>query len=193
LLREPLLREPLLQHVSSYLLLLLLQEVQRPLLAAKIEAASARKGVGLVKVRCRQRCCLRLRLCFAASTWLGAALVSAAEFCMQRQVIFFCCLLRSAASAGFHVAVLLPCPSQVFGRRSGFIALQASLASEGVDICLIPEERFELDGPCGVLAYLKDLLERNGHAVICVAEGAGQDLMHPGGQDMSECALRMYF
>jgi hypothetical protein len=34
------------------LLLLLLQEVQRPLLAAKIEAASARKGVGLVKVRC---------------------------------------------------------------------------------------------------------------------------------------------
>jgi 6-phosphofructokinase 1 len=46
--------------------------------------------------------------------------------------------------------------------------------------CCTSEERFELDGPCGVLTYLKGLLERNGHAVICVAEGAGQDLMHPG-------------
>jgi hypothetical protein len=36
------------------LLLLLPQEVQRPLLAAKIEAASARNGVGLVKVRPQQ-------------------------------------------------------------------------------------------------------------------------------------------
>jgi 6-phosphofructokinase 1 len=46
--------------------------------------------------------------------------------------------------------------------------------------CCTAEERFELDGQCGVLTYLKGLLERNGHAVICVAEGAGQDLMHPG-------------
>jgi hypothetical protein len=81
-----LLSEPPSQRVSAnlllLLLLLLLQEVQRPLLAAKIEAASARKGVGLVKVRCRQRCCLCLRLCFATSTWVGillAALVLAAE------------------------------------------------------------------------------------------------------------------
>jgi hypothetical protein len=42
------------------------------------------------------------------------------------------------------------------------------------------EEPFELDGPCGVLAYLQNLLDERGHAVICVSEGAGQNLMYPG-------------
>jgi 6-phosphofructokinase len=137
---------------------------------------------------------------------------------------------------------------QVFGRRAGFIAVQASLASGIVDICLIPgkascsfcslapavqhsasqcshggdnihrfesspllccavlccvlchavplcaacravschavlcgaEESFELEGPSGVLAYLQKLLDERGHAVICVSEGAGQNLMYPG-------------
>jgi 6-phosphofructokinase 1 len=45
---------------------------------------------------------------------------------------------------------------------------------------VVAEERFELHGQNGVLTYLKGLLERNSHAVICVAEGAGQELMHPG-------------
>lgn len=44
-------------------------------------------------------------------------------------------------------------------------------------MCLIPEVRFQLDGPCGLLAYLEQLLESQGHAVVCVAEGAGQDLI----------------
>ncbi|KAH6760125.1 phosphofructokinase 5, partial [Perilla frutescens var. frutescens] len=64
---------------------------------------------------------------------------------------------------------------KLMGRSSGFIAMQASLASGQIDICLIPEVPFNLHGPHGVLNHLKYLLERKGSAVVCVAEGAGQD------------------
>eukprot|EP00775_Hariotina_reticulata_P013373 gene13373-13500_t len=86
------------------------QEVNRPLLAAKVEAASARKGVGLVK---------------------------------------------------------------------------SSLSSGVVDVCLIPEEPFELDGPAGVLNYVRKIIEQKGHCVVCVAEGAGQDLLYPPGETIA--------
>ena len=43
-----------------------------------------------------------------------------------------------------------------------------------VDAVLIPEVPFTLDGPSGLLAYLEHVLEAKGHAVVCVAEGAGQ-------------------
>ncbi|KAG2487968.1 hypothetical protein HYH03_013408 [Edaphochlamys debaryana] len=125
------------------------QELQRPLLAAKIEASSTRGCIGLVKVT---------------------------------------------------------------GRHSGFLAMQASIASGVVDVCLIPEAwgslatswvalppspspshtmlfctsplsplspmvSFTMDGPHGLLAYLGAVIDRKGHAVVCVAEGAGQDLI----------------
>ena len=90
------------------------EEAQRALLAAKVEASSARNGVGLVKL---------------------------------------------------------------MGRQSGFIAMQASMASGVVDVVLIPEVPFKLDGPTGLLAYLERVLEEKGHAVVCVAEGAGQDIL----------------
>lgn len=48
------------------------------------------------------------------------------------------------------------------------------MASGVVDICLIPEVKFELNGPNGMLAYLETVLNRKGHAVICMAEGAAQ-------------------
>ena len=67
---------------------------------------------------------------------------------------------------------------KLMGRRSGFIAVQASLASGLVDICLIPEVPFRLDT---MLAYIETILERKGHAVVCVAEGAAQDLMRESG------------
>ncbi|PIA56288.1 hypothetical protein AQUCO_00700550v1 [Aquilegia coerulea] len=66
---------------------------------------------------------------------------------------------------------------KLMGRNSGFIAMHASLASGQIDICLIPEEPFQLYGPHGVLRHLKYLLENKGSAVICVAEGAGQNLI----------------
>ncbi|KAI8018041.1 hypothetical protein LOK49_LG04G01625 [Camellia lanceoleosa] len=66
---------------------------------------------------------------------------------------------------------------KLMGRSSGFIAMQASLASGQIDICLIPEVSFNLHGPHGVLRHLKYLLETKGSAVVCVAEGAGQNFI----------------
>ncbi|KAF6175600.1 hypothetical protein GIB67_002738 [Kingdonia uniflora] len=66
---------------------------------------------------------------------------------------------------------------KLMGRSSGFIAMHASLASGQIDICLIPEVPFHLHGPHGVLRHLKYLLETKGSAVVCVAEGAGQNFL----------------
>lgn len=93
------------------------EEAQRALLAARVEAGSAFRGIGIVKL---------------------------------------------------------------MGRQSGFIAMNASMASGVVDICLIPEVKFELHGPHGMLAYLEQVLSRKGHAVICLAEGAAQDVLAAG-------------
>jgi 6-phosphofructokinase 1 len=57
------------------------------------------------------------------------------------------------------------------GRSSGFIAMQASMASGVVDVCLIPEITFSLEK---LAAHIDGLLQRKGHCVVCVAEGAGQ-------------------
>lgn len=62
----------------------------------------------------------------------------------------------------------------VMGRQSGFIAMNASMASGVVDICLIPEIRFNMEK---LLAHVERIIEDQGHCVVCVAEGAGQDLM----------------
>lgn len=63
---------------------------------------------------------------------------------------------------------------KLMGRESGFIATATALSSHETNFCLIPEIPFELDGPNGFFAHLeKRILERH-HAVIIVAEGAGQ-------------------
>ena len=68
---------------------------------------------------------------------------------------------------------------KVMGRDSGFIAAGATLASQEVNFTLVPEVPFSLEGECGLLAVLhRRMLERH-HAVIVVAEGAGQHLMPP--------------
>lgn len=64
---------------------------------------------------------------------------------------------------------------KLMGRQSGFIATYASIASGEVDLCLIPEVPFVMDGPNGVLAHVEYLLEAKGHAIVCLAEGAGQE------------------
>ncbi len=51
---------------------------------------------------------------------------------------------------------------------------KSGLCAGVVDVCLIPEVPFSLDGEMGLYAYIRKLLENKGHAVICVAEGAGQ-------------------
>ena len=65
---------------------------------------------------------------------------------------------------------------KIMGRESGHIVLNAALAQNDVNFALIPEVPFDLEGEKGLLKILeKRLLERK-HAVILVAEGAGQDL-----------------
>ncbi len=66
---------------------------------------------------------------------------------------------------------------KLMGREAGFIAAGATLASQEVNFCLIPEIPFELEGETGLLSLLEQRLERRRHAVIVVAEGAGQHLM----------------
>lgn len=63
---------------------------------------------------------------------------------------------------------------KLMGRHAGFIAATAALAKQDVNFVLIPEVDFDLDGPYGFLAALEKRLAQRSHAVIVVAEGAGQ-------------------
>ncbi|MFN4196752.1 MAG: ATP-dependent 6-phosphofructokinase [Caldimicrobium sp.] len=63
---------------------------------------------------------------------------------------------------------------KLMGRHSGFIAAAATLATKEVNFCLVPEMDFDLEGPNGFLAELEKRLQQRKHAVIVVAEGAGQ-------------------
>ncbi|MCR5731695.1 MAG: ATP-dependent 6-phosphofructokinase [Sphaerochaetaceae bacterium] len=71
---------------------------------------------------------------------------------------------------------------KVMGRESGFIATHTTLAQSDVNFCLIPESPFDLDGENGLLVNLKKRLQDRGHAVILVAEGAGQEFVPPTGE-----------
>ncbi|KAE8682815.1 ATP-dependent 6-phosphofructokinase 3 [Hibiscus syriacus] len=66
---------------------------------------------------------------------------------------------------------------KLMGRYSGFIAMYATLASRDVDCCLIPESPFYLEGPGGLFEYIESRLKENGHMVLVIAEGAGQELL----------------
>ncbi len=66
---------------------------------------------------------------------------------------------------------------KLMGRESGFIAAHTALSVHEANFVLIPEVPFDLEGPNGFLSYLKARLVKRNHAVIVVAEGAGQDLL----------------
>ncbi|MBN8217190.1 MAG: ATP-dependent 6-phosphofructokinase [Spirochaetes bacterium] len=76
---------------------------------------------------------------------------------------------------------------KLMGRDSGFIAASATLVNSVVNFCLVPEVPFPLEGERGFLPALARRLERKHHAVVVVAEGAGQDLLTAGtrGKDAS--------
>jgi 6-phosphofructokinase 1 len=65
---------------------------------------------------------------------------------------------------------------KLMGRQSGHIAASAALAQGDANFVLIPEEPFDLEGNNGFLRHLEKRLLSRHHAVIIVAEGAGQDL-----------------
>ncbi len=77
---------------------------------------------------------------------------------------------------------------KLMGRESGFIAAYAALADTQVNFCLVPEVPFGLET---FLRALQQRLERRGHAVIVVAEGAGQDLMKGTGEKDASGNIRL--
>ncbi|MFS4416187.1 ATP-dependent 6-phosphofructokinase [Maribacter sp. 2307ULW6-5] len=70
------------------------------------------------------------------------------------------------------------CIVKLMGRDSGFIAASAALAMPVVNFVLIPEQHFRLQGKGGFLSLLEKRLAQRHHAVIVVAEGAGQHLFN---------------
>ena len=65
---------------------------------------------------------------------------------------------------------------KLMGRDAGYIAAGATVVSQEVDFTLVPEVSFMLEGDQGLLNALEQRMRRRGHAVIVVAEGAGQHL-----------------
>jgi len=72
---------------------------------------------------------------------------------------------------------------KLMGRHAGFIAIGATVASQDVNFTLVPEVPFKLEGPHGFLSALRERILDRAHAVIAVAEGAGQDLMKSNGNE----------
>jgi 6-phosphofructokinase 1 len=72
---------------------------------------------------------------------------------------------------------------KLMGRHAGFIAAAATVSSQEVNFCLIPEIPFKLEGAGGFLNALKKRTLKRAHAVIVVAEGTGQDLLEHKGEE----------
>ena len=82
---------------------------------------------------------------------------------------------------------------KLMGRDSGFIAAYAAMSNPVVNFCLIPEMDFDLEGPNGILTALENRFRAGKtHAVVVVAEGAGQKLIEgePERKDASGNVLK---
>ena len=73
-----------------------------------------------------------------------------------------------ANSALFGVGLV-----KLMGRDAGHIAMHASLANRDVNVCLVPEFKFDLYGKFGLLEYICTRLKRKNHIVLVTGEGAG--------------------
>jgi 6-phosphofructokinase 1 len=86
---------------------------------------------------------------------------------------------HNEASGAFNGIALI----KLMGRDSGFIAASAALSIQEVNFVLIPEISFDLYGQRGFLKVLRKRLEERQHAVIVVAEGAGQEFFDQSGRE----------
>ena len=66
---------------------------------------------------------------------------------------------------------------KLMGRHAGFLTAAATVASQDVNFALIPEVSFNLEGDNGFLTHLERRVVDRSHAVIAIAEGAGQELL----------------
>lgn len=69
---------------------------------------------------------------------------------------------------------------KLMGRDSGYVAMHASIASDIVDLCLIPEVKVKMED---VLAHVDATLAQKNFMVIAVAEGSGQEHVGTGQVD----------
>ena len=145
------------------------EEAQRPLVSAAVEARSS-AGVSIVKLMVR---CLGWGLGPGA---LGPGLKALQELLLHEPPSS---MRASDDSLTPHAPHAHPAssPPSPQGRQSGFIAMNASMASGLVDVCLIPEIPFALDK---LTAHVQSVLDAKSYCVLCVAEGAGQDAMEDG-------------
>ena len=71
---------------------------------------------------------------------------------------------------------------KLMGRNAGFIAAGAAVSSQEANFVLVPEVPFPLEGDGGFLAALERRVVDRGHALVIVAEGAGQHLFEETGE-----------
>ena len=74
---------------------------------------------------------------------------------------------------------------KLMGRHSGFIAANAALAVRNVNLVLVPEVPFDLEGANGLMAYMDARFKAKKSTVIVVAEGAGQGFVRKSEKDAS--------
>ncbi|MGB5695768.1 MAG: ATP-dependent 6-phosphofructokinase [Polyangiales bacterium] len=72
---------------------------------------------------------------------------------------------------------------KLMGRDAGFIAAGAALATQEANFVLVPEIAFPLEGDGGFLDVLERRILTRGHALVVVAEGAGQHLLTLGNRE----------
>jgi 6-phosphofructokinase 1 len=80
-----------------------------------------------------------------------------------------------ASSVEYGISIV-----KLMGRNAGFIAVGATVANQDVNFVLVPEVPFTLQGENGFLQVLSKRMKERKHAVIVVAEGAGQNLLLSG-------------
>jgi 6-phosphofructokinase 1 len=66
---------------------------------------------------------------------------------------------------------------KLMGRYCGYIAVASSLASRDVNICIIPEVHFQLEGQDGLYEAIIERAKIKGHCVVVIAEGAEDGLI----------------
>ncbi len=81
---------------------------------------------------------------------------------------------------------------KLMGRDAGFITAGAAIASQEANFVLVPEVPFPLDGPSGFLEVLERRMIERDHAVVAVAEGAGQHLFESGDATVDASGNRRY-
>ena len=81
---------------------------------------------------------------------------------------------------------------KLMGRDAGFIAAGAAVAAQEANFVLVPEVAFPLEGEGGFLDALERRLNARHHAVVVVAEGAGQHLFEAGDATTDASGNRRY-